>query len=61
MAYRDRVQGEIKKEELRNRWQKICEAYVQGGVEQIKSTLISRIDEIKKDYKQQLENLKKML
>ena len=61
MAYRDRVQGEIKKEELRNLWQKICEAYVQGGVEQIKSTLISRIDEIKKDYKQQLENLKKML
>jgi len=61
MAYRDRVQGEIKKEELRNLWQKICEAYVQGGVEQIKSTLISRIDEIKKDYEQQLENLKKML
>ncbi len=61
MAYRDRVQGEIKKEELRNLWQKICEAYMQGRVEKIKSTLISRIDEIKKDYKQQLENLKKML
>ena len=61
MAYRDRVQGEIKKEELRNLWQKICEAYVQGGVEQIKSTLNSRIAKIKNDYEQLLENLKKML
>jgi ABC-type transporter Mla MlaB component len=61
MTHRERVQGEIKKEELRNLWQKICDAYVQGGVEQIKSTLVSRIDEIRKDYKQQLENLNKML
>ena len=61
MTYKEKVQDEIKEEKLRNLWQKICEAYVQGRVEQIKSTLISRIDEIKKDYKQQLENLKKML
>lgn len=61
MAYRDRVQGEIKKEELRNLWQKICKAYEQGGSEQIKSTLNYQIYEIKKDYKQQLEKLRRML
>ena len=61
MTYKERVQGEIKKEELRNLWQEICEDYVQGGVGKIKSTLISRLNEIKKDYEQQLENLKKIL
>jgi len=61
MAYSDRVQGEIKKEELRNLWQKVCEAYMHGGIEQIKSILISRIDDIKRNYQEQLENLNKMI
>jgi len=61
MTYKERVQNEIKKEELRNLWQEICESYEQGGVEQIKSTLNSRTGKIKKDYGQQLENLEKML
>jgi len=61
MAYKEKVQNEIKKDELRNLWQEICESYEQGGVEQIKSTLNSRIGKVKKDYEQVLENLKKML
>ena len=62
MAYKERVQDEIKEEEkLRNLWQEICEAYEQGGVEQIKSALSSQIDKIKKDYEQLLKNLKEML
>jgi hypothetical protein len=61
MAYKERLQNEIKEEKLRNLWQEICESYEQGGVEQIKSTLNSRIGKIKNDYQQLLENLKKML
>ncbi len=61
MTYKERVQDEIKEERLRGLWQKICEAYEQSGVEQIKSVLISRIDEMKKDYGKQLKNLEKML
>jgi len=61
MAYKEKVQDEIKEEKLRNIWGKICESYEQGGVEQIKSTLNSRISKIKKDYEQILENLEKML
>jgi len=61
MTYKEKVQNEIKEEKLRNLWQEICESYQQGGVEQIKSTLNSRIDKIKKDYEQLLENLEKML
>ena len=61
MPYKEKVQKEIKKEKLRNLWKEICESYEQGGVEQIKSTLNSRICKIKKDYEQLLENLEKML
>ena len=61
MAYKEKVQGEIKEEKLRNLWQEICESYEQGGIEQIKSTFNSQIGKIKKDYKQLLENLEKML
>lgn len=61
MPYKEKVQKEIKKEKLRNLWKEICESYEQGGVEQIKSTLNSRIDKIKKDYEQLLENLEKTL
>lgn len=61
MTYKERLQDEIKEEKLRNLWQEICESYEQGGVEQIKSTLNSRIDKIKKDYEQLLENLEKRL
>jgi len=61
MTYKEKVQNEIKEEKLRNLWKEICESYEQGGVEQIKSTLNSRIGKIKKDYGQLLENLEKML
>jgi len=61
MTYKERLQDEIKEEKLRNLWKEICESYEQGGVEQIKSTLNSRIGKIKKDYEQLLENLEKML
>jgi hypothetical protein len=61
MTYKERLQDEIKEEKLRNLWQEICESYEQGGVEQIKSTLNSRIGKIKKDYEQLLENLEKRL
>ena len=61
MAYKEKIQDEIKEGKLRNLWKKICESYEQGGVEQIKSTLNSRIGKIKKDYEQLLENLEKML
>jgi len=61
MTYKEKVQDEIKEEKLRNLWQEICKSYEQGGVEQIKSTLNSRIAKIKNDYEQLLENLKKML
>jgi predicted metal-dependent phosphoesterase TrpH len=61
MGYKEKVQDEIKEEKLKNLWQEICKSYEEGGIEQIKSTLNSRIDEIKKNYEQLLENLKKML
>lgn len=61
MTYKEMLQDEIKEEKLRNLWQEICESYEQGGVEQIKSTLNSRIGKIKKDYEQLLENLEKRL
>ena len=61
MTYKEKVQDEIKEEKLRNLWQEICKSYEQDGVEQIKSTLNSRIAKIKNDYEQLLENLKKML
>jgi len=61
MIYKEKVQNEIKEEKLRNFWKEICESYEQGGVEQIKSELNSRIGKIKKDYEQLLENLEKML
>jgi len=61
MTYKEKVQDEIKEEKLRNLWQEICKSYEQGGAEQIKSTLNSRIAKIKNDYEQLLENLKKML
>ena len=61
MTYKEKVQKEIKEEKLRNLWQKICEAYVKGGVEQIKLELDSLVGELKENYKQVLEKLKKML
>ncbi|OQX54277.1 MAG: hypothetical protein B5M48_01370 [Candidatus Omnitrophica bacterium 4484_213] len=61
MAYKERVRGGIKEEELKNIWQEICESYEQDGVEQIKSTLNSQIGKIKKDYGQLLKKLGKML
>lgn len=61
MAYKEKVQNEIKKDESRELWEKICESYEQGGVEQIKLTLNERTSEVKKDYKQQIEKLERML
>lgn len=60
MAYKEKIQNEIKEEKLRNLWQEICESYEQGGVEQIKLVLNSRTGKIKKDYEQLLEKLEKM-
>ena len=39
MAYKEKVQNEIKKDNLKNLWEKICESYEQGGKEQITSIL----------------------
>ncbi len=61
MAYKEKVQNEIKKDELKNLWEEICESYEQGGAEQIKSTLHGRIINIKENYRGVLENLEKML
>lgn len=61
MTYREIVQSEIKKEELKNLWEKICEAYGVGGVEQVKSTLNERISTIKRDYHEALEKIGEML
>ena len=61
MAYKERVQNEIKEGKLKNLWQEICASYEQGGVEQIKLVLNSQTAKIKKDYGQLLEKLEKML
>jgi len=61
MVYKEKVQNEIKKDDLKNLWQEICESYEQGGVEKIKKELNSRTEKIKKDYKQVIEELEKML
>lgn len=61
MTYREIVQSEIKKEELNNLWEKICEAYEEGGVEQVKSILNEQISTIKRDYQEVLEKLGEML
>ena len=61
MNYKEELQKEIKEEKLKNLWEKICESYEQGGVEKIKKELNSRTEKIKKDYKQVIEELEKML
>ena len=61
MAYKERVQDKIEDEKLRDLWQKICEAYEKGGVEQIKSGLNLDVGELKKNYKEVLEKLGRML
>lgn len=61
MGYEEKVEDEIKQEELRDLWQKISSSYEQGGNDQVKSDINSLLNEIKKDYKQILERLGKML
>ena len=61
MAYKEKVQNKIKKDELRNLWEKIYESYEQGGVEQIKLTLNELISSVKQDYKELIEKLEKIL
>ena len=61
MAYKEKVQNKIKKDELKNLWEKICESYEQGGMEHVKSTLNERISTINKDYQEVLKKLEEML
>lgn len=61
MDYKEKVQNKIKKDELRNLWEKIYESYEQGGVEQIKLTLNELISSVKQDYKELIEKLEKIL
>lgn len=61
MAYKEKVQNRIKKDELRDLWEKIYESYEQGGAGQIKLILDQRISKFRKDYQQQIEKLEKML
>ena len=61
MAYKEKVQNEIKKDELKNLWEKICESYEQGGMEHIKSTLNEQISTITKDHQEVLKKLERML
>jgi len=61
MTYKEKMQDEIKEEKLRNLWWVICESYEQGGVEQIKLELSSRVSELKKNYSQVLKKLEEML
>jgi len=61
MGFKEKVQDKIKEDKLRSLWHEICESYEQGGIAQIKASLDSQVDKIKKDYMQQLEDLKKMI
>jgi len=61
MAYKEKVQNEIKKDELNNLWEKICESYEQGVMEHVKSTINERISTINKDYQEVLKKLKEIL
>jgi len=61
MTYKEKVQNKIKKDELRNLWEKIYESYEQGRVEQIKLTLNELISSVKQDYKELIEKLEKIL
>lgn len=61
MDYKEKVQNEIKKDKLRDIWEKICESYKQGGMDQIKSTLNKRTSELRKDYQEQIDKLEEML
>lgn len=61
MAYKEKIRNKIKKDELRNIWEKIYESYEQGGVEQIKLTLNELISSVKQNYKELIEKLEKIL
>jgi hypothetical protein len=61
MGYKEKIQYEIKKEELRDLWQKIYEAYEEGGAGQIELELNSLVAKLKENYKQTLKKLEEML
>lgn len=61
MNYKERIQDEIKKEELRDLWQKIYEAYQEGGARKIELKLNSLVASLKENYKQTLKKLQEML
>lgn len=61
MAYKEKIQNKIKKDELRILWENIYKSYEQGGVEQIKLILNELISSVKQDYKELIEKLEKIL
>ena len=61
MTYREKVQNEINNEKLIKLSEKICEAYEQGGVEQVKSTIDGRLDTINRDYQEVIKKLGELL
>jgi len=61
MGYKEKIQDEIKKEELKDLWRKIYEAYETGGAGQIELELNSLVAKPKENYKQTLKKLEEML
>jgi len=61
MTYKEKIQREIKEDNLRELWEKIAESYEQGGVDSVKVKLNSIAEKIKDDYENALEDLKNML
>lgn len=61
MPYKEKVNGEIDKDELKNLWEKICEAYEQGGSEQVELVLDELASNFKIDYQKSFENLEEIL
>jgi hypothetical protein len=61
MSYKEKIQDEIKKEELRDLWQKMYKAYEEGRVGQIELELNSFVIKLKESYKQALKKLEEIL
>jgi hypothetical protein len=61
MTYKEKVLDEIKKDKLKKLWEEICDAYEKGGSDGIESLLNSKIEKVKKEYNQLLNDLEKIL
>jgi len=66
MNYREAVEkkliGEMEEvARLKDLWGEIVEAFEEGGEDSIKSVLSKRVDEINKNFKGLLDNLRKRL